>query len=627
MSSKNNKTLTRLAEHILFEFNEKDVVDRFTLYDRPGPGSDDAPKEKVRTTVGSEVPLKPSVLMSTQNFGERPPVEDDEYVPTNRKELSNAASVISSMVPPDQVKFFYDGLHKLFTAAQDRDGSIDPEEEETSKPDNDEETEAMRDRKSRRANTDVQREGTKKIVDVLRRLIAEVSKEEVESALASMTPPALPARTKNYADYGHLNPNYEEAARKLQALGYNITADELRQNAARATPPPVGQAGYTPPAPAATKEPDRSWRAGAPAIDPRKSLNYMQNVLGYSSESGARQSAIVIKRRHDRMMALMDDPDAAGSLDDLREVLKDDLFDVLLKKKLVSPESAEAWKSHPDELGLYEHPAFRTLVGLVLDPFHKEEEKAIQSSIRTAMSKVKVKSPDTGKTIGINLSGPVSDTLFNQVVGGSDPDFDYVQKRLIAKDGRTPAEAAALAAAIRKAFLKVRKDVGLDTESEDFQGEDIISSALDDWMKKSDKDKEKLVMKVSDSLKDDQAMYKRERDYISAAGLSASPAESAPGVDAPPYEPPPPGSSSLSGWARKGEQDKLRQQRAVLGRAGVKAREEAEIARRRAEQGLAPNAPADRSRGRPKKEVPAAAPEVTAAKPADRVTPMRRKKA
>ncbi len=130
MSNK-HKTLEHLARHILFEFNEHDPVDRFTLYDRPGPklnNMEATADKQIPTTIGSEVPLKPSVLMATQNFGERPPIEDAEYLPANRKELSNAASVISSMVPPDQIDFFYDGLHKLFTAAQDREGSVDPDE-------------------------------------------------------------------------------------------------------------------------------------------------------------------------------------------------------------------------------------------------------------------------------------------------------------------------------------------------------------------------------------------------------------------------------------------------------------------------------------------------------------------
>lgn len=681
MSSRDKNTLTRVAKHILFEFNEKDVVDRFTLYDRPGPklnNMEATADQQAQTTIGSEVPLKPSVLMATQNFGERPPVEDDEYLPANRKELSNAASVISSMVPPDQIDFFYDGLHKLFTAAQDREGSLDADEAE-----NNEEQKMKRPvsvklkQKLKKENYEaapkhdagdevwaqavsvwnhLQKTGQDvpldtiynalktpgaapagspppppqpvvqaeraRIVALLRKVILEASKGDINSIFSGRP------ESREYADYGVLTPNPQAASDALRRLGYNISAEEIKAGLKAATPPVAGDKKYRPAPPAPPVEKKTSeWRKGLGAVDPKKSLEYMSNVLDYSSPSGARQAAIIIKRRHDRIAALLEDPDASESLDDLREVLKDDMFDILQRKKLVSAESAEAWKKYPEELGLYEHPAFRTLIGNVLDVFHKEEEKAIQSSIRTAMSKVKVKSPDTGKTLSVSLTGPVSDTLFNQIVGGSDPDFEYVQKRLMTKDGLSANEASVLSAAIKKAFLRVRQDVGLDTNAEDFQGEDIISAALDDWMKKSEKDKEKFVMKVSDSLKEDQKMFKREKEYINSIGKNADPTDAS-ADDYAAYEPPPPGSAPLSGWARAGQRERERIENAIAGRKKVKDREEADLARRRAEQGIDPAAPPVRGRGRPRKEqpvVPPAAPEVTS-EPVDRVSPLRRKK-
>jgi hypothetical protein len=649
------KALTRLAKHLLFEFNDKDVVDRFTLYDRPGPQINNLEAtvgKDVQSTIGREVPLKPSVLMATQNFGERPPVEDDDYLPANRKELGNAASVISSMVPPDQIEFFYKGLHDLYDAAQDREGSIDAEEDSDKSEENGKIAKKEEDMKKAKPATknEITKEG-RRLIALLRDLITEASAADLERLQRLQALGAESSSNSSRLDAGYLAPNYREAARRLQKLGYNITAEELAADAAAASPPVAG-GKKSKVDPQGKMIGDKfkygkegeNWRAGAPAIDPRKSLEYMKNVLDYSSESGARQAAIIIKRRHDRIMALLSDPDASEALDDLLDVVKDDLFDILLKKKIITSDSANAWKKYPEELGLYTHPAFRNLIGKILDPLHKQEEKAIQDSIRLSVSKISVKSPSTGKTINIAQSGPVSDTVFNQVVGGSDPDFDNIKKRLMQKDGLNEVDAAALTEKIKKSFVKIRKDVGLDTEAEDFEdfaGEDILSAALDDWMKKPEKDKEKFVMSVSDALKSDVEMYNREKDYIEKTGKGSKPQDSsAYGATAderdeslqspmPAYVPPAPGSAPESGWARSLRRDRERIEAAIAGRKKTKAKEEEALAKRRAEyesQGVtAPAKP--RGRGRPPKAATVPATETPPAAPAveDRVAPFRRK--
>jgi len=650
------KALTRLAKHLLFEFNDKDVVDRFTLYDRPGPQLNNLEAtagQDVESTIGREVPLKPSVLMATQNFGERPPVEDDDYLPSNRKELGNAASVISSMVPPDQIDFFYKGLHDLYDAARDREGSVDSEDtssDKTQTPENIVNKEENMKKAKPASKNEITKEG-RRIISLLRQLIVEASSADVERLQRLQSLSKDTSSNLSRVDAGYLTPNYEEAARKLQKLGYNITAEELAANASAASPPAAGTQKIKdlPQGPAIGdmykyRKDGENWRAGAPAIDPRKSLEYMKNVLDYSSESGARQAAIIIKRRHDRILALLNDPDASEALEDLLDVVKDDLFDIMLKKKLITPESAAAWKKYPEELGLFTHPTFKNLVGKILDPFHKQEEKAIQDTIRLAVHKISINSPKLGK-ISVGLTGPVSDTVFNQVVGGSDPDFDNIKKRLMQKDGLGEADAAALTEKIKKSFMKIRKDVGLDTEGadEDFAGEDILTAALDDWMKKSEKDKEKFVMSVSDALKSDVQMTKREKDYIEKIGKSAKPQNSSVDNDAvddrdesigssmPAYVPPAPGSAPESGWARSLRRDRERIEAAIAGRKVTKAKEEEELAKRRAEYeakgGTAP--PAPRGRGRPPKAATVPATTVPPAAPAtqvNRVDPVRRKK-
>ena len=64
-------------------------------------------------TVPSELPLEPSDMMAAQLATERPPVEDESYVPANKDELGKAASIISSMVDQKNIGSFYTRLKDL----------------------------------------------------------------------------------------------------------------------------------------------------------------------------------------------------------------------------------------------------------------------------------------------------------------------------------------------------------------------------------------------------------------------------------------------------------------------------------------------------------------------------------
>ena len=67
------------------------------------------------TTVPSELPLEPSDMMASQLATERPPVEDDEFVPANTDELGKAASILTGMVPSDSIDGFYKKLKDVLT--------------------------------------------------------------------------------------------------------------------------------------------------------------------------------------------------------------------------------------------------------------------------------------------------------------------------------------------------------------------------------------------------------------------------------------------------------------------------------------------------------------------------------
>ena len=116
--------LREVIRNFLFE-TPSDTSTRdmnYGIYDRPGPTWDE---DKVDTTVPDDVPLKPTEMMSSQLADERPPIEDEQYEPSNPEELSRAAKALSQMVPSGQVDFFYKNLHRLLDKATDRENSPD----------------------------------------------------------------------------------------------------------------------------------------------------------------------------------------------------------------------------------------------------------------------------------------------------------------------------------------------------------------------------------------------------------------------------------------------------------------------------------------------------------------------
>ena len=69
------------------------------------------------STIADEVPVQPSEMMAGQLADERPPVEDEDFVPANADELSRAARVIAQQVPLDQIEDFYRNLHRLLDSS------------------------------------------------------------------------------------------------------------------------------------------------------------------------------------------------------------------------------------------------------------------------------------------------------------------------------------------------------------------------------------------------------------------------------------------------------------------------------------------------------------------------------
>jgi hypothetical protein len=127
------KNLRLIIEDLLFE----DV--HHGMYDQSGPSlgdpdKDDDDENKPDITVPADVPLKPTNMMARQLADERPPIEDEEYSPTNVKELERASASLAALVPDDQVEFFYKEMHRLVDKAaekhntpQDKNNPLDDE--------------------------------------------------------------------------------------------------------------------------------------------------------------------------------------------------------------------------------------------------------------------------------------------------------------------------------------------------------------------------------------------------------------------------------------------------------------------------------------------------------------------
>ncbi len=120
------KNLRLIIENLLFE----DI--RYGMYDQPGPqlgDPDEEEKEKPpELTVPSNVPIQPNEMMASQLADEKPPIEDEDYKPSNVKELQRASASLASLVPDDQVEFFYKEMHRLVDKAAEKQNA--PEEED-----------------------------------------------------------------------------------------------------------------------------------------------------------------------------------------------------------------------------------------------------------------------------------------------------------------------------------------------------------------------------------------------------------------------------------------------------------------------------------------------------------------
>ena len=96
----------KAIDNILFE----DGYVPYGVYDRPGPKSHDD------SVIPDEVPLDADQTADVQLSVDTPPVDDEDYVPANSKELSRAAAQLVSSVPDDLIEKTYHEIKALTDA-------------------------------------------------------------------------------------------------------------------------------------------------------------------------------------------------------------------------------------------------------------------------------------------------------------------------------------------------------------------------------------------------------------------------------------------------------------------------------------------------------------------------------
>ena len=105
----------KIKRDALQEFLKKTLFEmdniQYGMHDRPGASAEEQ-DGSAETTIPEEVPVQPAEMMATQLADDRPPIEDDEYVPDNVEELGRAVKALTGQVPSDQISKFYKDIQR-----------------------------------------------------------------------------------------------------------------------------------------------------------------------------------------------------------------------------------------------------------------------------------------------------------------------------------------------------------------------------------------------------------------------------------------------------------------------------------------------------------------------------------
>ena len=87
----------------------------YGIYDRPKKS-----KDEEEITLKSDLPVHAVDHVSNQLTQQRPPIEDENFVPETPEELSRSVHAMALLVPNEQVEFFYKSAKRLLEKCNDR---------------------------------------------------------------------------------------------------------------------------------------------------------------------------------------------------------------------------------------------------------------------------------------------------------------------------------------------------------------------------------------------------------------------------------------------------------------------------------------------------------------------------
>ena len=99
------------------------------------PSTDDKAAGKFAIDTDEEVPLQPSELMPNQLAVEKPPIDDEDFIPANSGELSRAAAAMLDFVADDQIEFVFKNLQRLILKADPKASEIETMDPSLDDPD------------------------------------------------------------------------------------------------------------------------------------------------------------------------------------------------------------------------------------------------------------------------------------------------------------------------------------------------------------------------------------------------------------------------------------------------------------------------------------------------------------
>ena len=190
--------------------------------------------------VPQELPVAPSEMMANQLAVEKPPVEDDKYVPDGVEELSRAAATLSQQVPDSQVELFYNLLKRDLETAINKNNDPDlSDDQEPTEAEEEEEAKAIELEDVTGGSTVEEEIEESRVRRIISKLLREQSdwtqfklgshyvEEEGEEDEEEEESSGEPKPTKKDKVKGkYIAPYY----RQTGPSGVNITSDRLIQN-------------------------------------------------------------------------------------------------------------------------------------------------------------------------------------------------------------------------------------------------------------------------------------------------------------------------------------------------------------------------------------------------------------